>query len=98
MPIRSVYALNRFLTHSVRSFLLPSAIFAVSLSVLLFASPVRAQEIPAESYGPYNVIFLPDGPGLTKQLAAPSPLDGHTAALLDRLGLNKEPDQRDILL
>ncbi len=98
MPIRSFSAFNLRLTLSVRSFLLLSAIVAAGLSVFLFASPARAQEIPAESYGPYNAIFLPDGPGLTKQLAAPSPLDSRTAALLDRLGLNKEPDQRDILL
>jgi hypothetical protein len=62
------------------------------------ASQANAQSVPAEDYGPYNATFLPDGPGLTKSLAAPSPLDSRTAALLDRLGLNKQPDSRDALL
>jgi hypothetical protein len=83
---------------SVRSFLFQATTAIAILAFLVFSSLARAQEIPAESYGPYNAVFLPDGPGLTKQLAAPSPLDSRTAALLDRLGLNKEPDQRDVLL
>ncbi|MGA2886872.1 MAG: LamG-like jellyroll fold domain-containing protein [Terracidiphilus sp.] len=58
----------------------------------------NAQTVAGEDYGPYNAVFLPDGPGLTKSLAAPSPLDSRTAALLDRLGLNKQPDARDALL
>jgi len=42
----------------------------------LFAErPISAQEIPQEAYGPYNVISLPGGPGLTKPLALPEPLD-----------------------
>jgi len=98
MPIQSISALNLRLTLPIRSFLLLSAIVAQLLCVLVSTIPAHAQEIPAESYGPYNAVFLPDGPGLTKQLAAPSPLDSRTAALLDRLGLNKEPDQRDVLL
>jgi hypothetical protein len=98
MPIQSVPALNLRSSFSVRSFLLPFASVGVLVSLHLSASPARAQDIPAESYGPYNAVFLPDGPGLTKQLAAPSPLDSRTAALLDRLGLNKEPDERDVLL
>jgi len=68
---------------------------AMAMALLCQAS---AQTIPAEAYGPYNATFLPDGPGLTKPLAAPSPLDSRTAALLDRLGLNKLPDSRDALV
>ncbi len=54
--------------------------------------------IPAESYGPYNATFLAGGPGLSKHLAAPSPLDDRTAELLDRLGLNPQGAARDPLL
>ena len=64
---------------------------------LAWSSSALAQAVPAEDYGPYNAIFLTDGPGLSKPLAAPSPLDSRTAGLLDRLGLNREPD-RDVLL
>jgi hypothetical protein len=98
MRIQSARALNRPWISSFRSFSFQSTIAIAIFAVLVFASLARSQEIPAESYGPYNAVFLPDGPGLTKQLAAPSPLDSRTAALLDRLGLNKEPDQRDVLL
>jgi hypothetical protein len=65
--------------------------------LLAWSSNALAQAVPAEGYGPYNAIFLTDGPGLTKPLVAPSPLDSRTAGLLDRLGLNREPD-RDVLL
>ena len=34
-----------------------------------------AQATPEEAYGPYNAIFIPDGPGLIKPLAPPPPLD-----------------------
>ena len=98
MPIRSASALNRPWIISARNFLFHSSIAFAVLPLLVFSSLARSQEVPTESYGPYNAVFLTDGPGLTKQLAAPSPLDSRTAALLDRLGLNKEPDQRDALL
>ena len=98
MPIQSASALNRPWIISARNFLFHSSIAFAVLPLLVFSSLARSQEVPTESYGPYNAVFLTDGPGLTKQLAAPSPLDSRTAALLDRLGLNKEPDQRDALL
>jgi hypothetical protein len=98
MPIQSIPALNLRLPSCVRSFQLHFAIGAMLFSFMASAGVACSQEIPAEIYGPYNAVFLPDGPGLTKQLAAPSLLDSRTAALLDRLGLNKEPDKRDVLL
>jgi hypothetical protein len=98
MPIQSIPVFDLRWRFSVRSFLLNFAIAGVLLSSHVTPSLARAQEIPTESYGPYDAVFLPDGPGLTKPLAAPSPLDSRTSALLDRLGLNKEPDQRDALL
>jgi hypothetical protein len=93
---------SSFLSSEVRScaswlFSLRAALVLVSLLAML-AGVARAQQTPAEVYGPYNATFLQGGPGLTKQLAAPSPLDSRTAALLDRLGLNKQPDERDVLL
>src|SRR6201996_3680450 len=93
MLIRRVSALS----FSTRRLLVRAGI-AAGLHVLLVSCLAVAQATPTEDFGPYNAIFLPDGPGLTKQLAAPSPLDNRTAALLDRLGLNKEPDQHDVLL
>ncbi len=95
MRIHSVIAFGLTRLSSVRGFLIQTALVGV---FLLSTSCARTQELPPENYGPYNAVFLPDGPGLVKQLAAPSPLDSRTAALLDRLGLNKEPDQRDVLL
>ncbi|HEY6490093.1 MAG TPA: LamG-like jellyroll fold domain-containing protein [Terracidiphilus sp.] len=89
----------------VLSFLSRSAAFQFSFGYLVAAFLLltssliaAAQELPPEDFGPYNAIFLPDGPGLTKDVAAPSPLESRSAALLDRLGLNKEPDQHDALL
>jgi hypothetical protein len=53
--------------------------FALSAALILFLSStgpsVCAQEIPAEAYGPYNAIVLPDGVGLIKPLAPPPSLD-----------------------
>src|ERR1700752_175291 len=50
---------------------------AFALLVVFFGLPSLspAQAIPAEDYGPYNAVFLPDGPGLTKELAPPVPKD-----------------------
>jgi hypothetical protein len=76
-------------------------LFAATVSIALLlalAGQAKAQSIPAEAYGPFNATFLSDGPGLTKQLTPPSSLDSRTAALLDRLGMNKQPDERDVLL
>ncbi len=66
--------------------------------LLVSSSHVRAQSIPGEAYGPYNAVFLADGPGLIKPLAVPSPPDNRTAALLERLGLNQQSGERDALL
>jgi hypothetical protein len=79
-----------------RRLLSPKA--AVVFLAMMLPCCAQAQSVPAEDYGPFNAIFLVDGPGLIKSLAAPSPLDSRTAALLDRLGLNKQPDSRDALL
>jgi Exo-beta-D-glucosaminidase Ig-fold domain/Glycosyl hydrolases family 2/Concanavalin A-like lectin/glucanases superfamily/Glycosyl hydrolases family 2, sugar binding domain/Glycosyl hydrolases family 2, TIM barrel domain len=50
--------------------------FAILVLLAALTVPaLPAQENPAEAYGPYNVIVLPDGPGLTKPLAPPPSLD-----------------------
>lgn len=52
---------------------------ALALAPLLAAGPALAQTVPAEAYGPYNVIVLPGGAGVTKPLAPPPPLDSRYA-------------------
>ena len=54
-------------------------VFAAMLPGVARAS---AQPLPAEAYGPYNAVFLPDGPGLTKPLANGAAANGRTAAML----------------
>src|ERR1017187_10747901 len=63
-----------------------------SIAVLPFMPVARCQTAPIADYGPYNATFLLDGPGLTKTIAPPSPLDGRTTALLNRLGVNKQSE------
>lgn len=75
-----------------------SATLACAALMLASSSHANAQSAPPEDYGPYNATFLADGPGLTKSLTLPSQIDGRSAALLERLGLNGEPAQRDPLL
>jgi len=88
-PVRRLSIRQRF------GFLTALASFVL---VHVLAGQAKAQGIPSEAYGPFNATFLVDGPGLTKQLTAPSPVDARTAALLDRLGLNRQADERDVLL
>ena len=83
---------------SIYRLFIPLAAVACLATPQMLPGQAKAQPASDEAYGPYNAVFLPDGPGLTKQLAAPSPLDSRTLALLDRLGLNKQPDDRDVLL
>lgn len=67
--MRTLYALSST-SRPYRSFrhLRP----VVTFLVVLFASALLgAQSLPSEIYGPYNATFLPDGPGLSKKLAAP---------------------------
>jgi len=75
----------------------------VACTGILLTLPCQsiAQSVLSEAYGPYNATFLPDGPGLTKSLAPPAPLDVRSAALLDRMGLsglNRQPEFHEALL
>ena len=88
-----MYSRNRSLLRRRLNIL--AAVFCACLPPTL---PSLAQTIPTEDYGPYNAIFLGDGPGLTRPLAPPSSTDKGTEALLERLGLNRTPLPTDELL
>ena len=59
-----------------RLFVVNATVALIAL-VLFWPGQAKAQSTPAEAYGPYNVTFLPDGPGMIKKLsplpAPPSP-------------------------
>ncbi len=82
---------------SFRSFISLSAI-AISPVLLTWPATANAQALPTETFGPYNAIFLPDGTGLTKPLTPPGTLDDRIAALLDRLGIDRQQEKHDPLL
>src|ERR1039458_4350570 len=63
-------AMLQCLRQRIFAFLGVSAFLALHSAVA-----VSAQAVPEEAYGPYNAIFLPDGPGLTRPLSLPAPLD-----------------------
>ena len=68
--------------------------------VLLLAPPmlVRGQSTPAEDFGPYNAVFLSDGPGLNKPLDAPSLLEGRAQWTLAFWFRASEPLRGTVLL
>src|SRR3974377_2314713 len=78
--------------HGVRTLL-----FIVGPLFLGAAYGASAQSIPEEAYGPYNVVILPDGSGLTKPLAPPAAIDQRTAGFLDRIGVHA-PEQPEPLV
>jgi len=67
---------------------------AVAWVALLAAGQVKAQSVPNEAYGPYNATFLPDGPGLTKQLAPAEP----PRMPFSRPDENKKVEERAVIL
>jgi hypothetical protein len=67
---------------------------AVACVALLAAGQVNAQSVPNEAYGPYNATFLPDGPGLTKQLAPAEP----PRMPFSRPDENKKVEERAVIL
>jgi len=79
---------------------LPARAALLCVGLLLLTLPVVAQTqaIPEEGFGPYNAVFLPDGPGLTKSLAPTSAVDNRTAAMLERLGVRQQASEQDELL
>ncbi len=77
---------------------LQAAAGSVGMLLLVLPSIARAQAIPDEAYGPYNALFLADGPGLTKPIVPPSPPKNRTTALLESLGLSEQRGEHDSLL
>ncbi len=68
-------------------------------ALAVFSVSADAQStVPAEDYGPYNAVFLADGPGMTKSLAPPSLLNRGSAAMLERLGMSPQAAIQDALL
>ena len=74
-----------------------NGMFATLAFLLVLAPHALAQALPQEAYGPYNVTFLADGPGMTKPLAPPSSLDPRAAGLLERLGMGQQSAQHDLV-
>ena len=81
------------LSHLCRPFSLTAAVALVVL-VLASAAQLTAQTVPDQAYGPYNATFLPDGPGLNKQLAPPEP----PRMPFSRPDENKKVEPRAVLL
>jgi hypothetical protein len=52
-----------------------AAFMILALTAIFAAQPLSGQAAPEAAYGPYNGVFLADGPGLIKPLASPPPLD-----------------------
>jgi hypothetical protein len=72
MRTRNAVPLSPRLRFSIyRKFSLQAAIAGFTM-LLALPGQAKAQSVPGEDYGPYNATFLPDGPGLTKQLAPPT--------------------------
>src|ERR1019366_9559388 len=70
MPTRIEAPLLPSFRSSLRGLL--NALIAACLGMLLVLPlSASAQQVPAEAYGPYNAVFLADGPGLTKPSAGP---------------------------
>lgn len=63
-------ALSHFRNHRTLAL-----VAVLALSTFFITPPLRAQAVPAEAYGPYNSVSIPDGSGLIKPLAPPAPLD-----------------------
>ena len=72
-------------------------VFIIGLVFWGTAYKASAQTIPEEAYGPYHVMILPDGSGLSKPLAPPAAIDPRTAGFLDRIGVHA-PEQREPLV
>ena len=70
---------------------------AVAVLALAAFSCAQAPAPPPEAYGPFNAVFLPDGPGLSKPLSPATSHDGLAAAAMDGQG-SGQPAMQDPLL
>ena len=71
-----------------------AAFVAIALSASLLA---QAPAPPVEAYGPFNAVFLFDGPGLNKTLSPSTSLDGLASAPEASQGPNQQATQDPIL-
>jgi len=71
-----------------------AAFVAIGLSAALLA---QAPAPPVEAYGPFNAVFLFDGPGLNKTLSPSTSLDGLASAPEASQGPNPQATQDPIL-
>ena len=71
------------------------------LVALFAAAPAsmqaQATAPPAAAYGPFNAVFLADGPGLNKTLSPSTSLDGVWAVAMDGQGSGQPPMQDPVL-
>jgi hypothetical protein len=74
-----------------------AAILTVLAILLQAAMHAQAPAAPAEAYGPFNAVFLADGPGLNKPLSPWASLDGLAEVAMDQQGSNG-PVMQDPLL
>jgi len=81
------------------TFILARIRFAFALVAAALAAPVHAQTStpPAVAYGPFNAVFLAEGPGLNKTLSPLTSLDGLAAVAMDGQG-SGQPAMQDPLL
>ncbi|MGA2340296.1 MAG: LamG-like jellyroll fold domain-containing protein, partial [Terracidiphilus sp.] len=70
------------------------AVVAAALAAQLHA---QAPAPPAAAYGPFNAVFLADGPGLNKPLSPSTSLDGLAAVAMDGQG-SGQPSMQDPIL
>ncbi len=63
------------------------------------AAPILAQAptLPATAFGPFNAVFLTDGPGLNKALSPSTSLDGVWAVAMDGQGSGQPAIQDPVL-
>jgi hypothetical protein len=73
-------------------------VFALVGGALAASLHAQAPTLPAVAYGPFNAVFLADGPGLNKTLSPLTSLDGLAAVATVIQGSNQQPAMQDPLL
>ncbi len=78
----------------------PSLAAALAVLAVALSGPLGAQTPapPAAVYGPFNAVFLADGPGLSKPMSPAASLDGLAAVATTIQGSNQQPVMQDPIL
>ena len=84
----------RFRVCARRNFLFIAAGLGAVLAAPLFA---QTPALPMEAYGPFNAVFLADGPGLSKPLTPATSLDGRIDLSLNHQRPNPTAEQDPIV-